>query len=103
MTGSDTRDQNASELLGLYHGNQEGHGQVFFALTLVEGAMAIVLPWLIFSSLQTALEMVITPGWHSRQMCCVFLQCSAFFGLIEASASKLHKVVRMPHSWIAYG
>ena len=46
MEGSDARVQNASELIGPYHGNQEGYGRVFLILTLVEGAIAIALPWL---------------------------------------------------------
>ena len=46
MAGSDVRTQKVSELVGPYHGNQEGYGRVFFVLTLIEGAMAMALPWL---------------------------------------------------------
>ena len=46
MKGSEAWGQNASESIGSYHGNQEGHGRVFFVLTMVEGAVAVALPWL---------------------------------------------------------
>ncbi len=46
MRGSKARDPNSSEVLGPYHGNQEGYGRVFLVLTLVEGGTAIALPWL---------------------------------------------------------
>ncbi|MBB5058828.1 hypothetical protein HDF16_003542 [Granulicella aggregans] len=46
MRISEAWNQNAPEVLVPYHGNQEGYGRVFFVLTMVEGAIAVALPWL---------------------------------------------------------
>ena len=46
VVDSEAKAAKATELSGSYHGSQEEYGRAFFVLTLVEGAVAMAMPWL---------------------------------------------------------
>ena len=46
MQAGESVDQNTWGSSGPYHGSEEGYGRAFFWLALLEGVMALALPWL---------------------------------------------------------